>query len=249
VTRRGATALLGLVLAGCTSPAPVVSPSSSGASPAPASASASASPLGSPPPQPTPSTAGCEPALATHVQEAAGQVAGYRYQASGWVYQEVLGSDPQAPPTTERVDSAADGAFQAPDRSERRVTRGGIGPGEDHTITIGADLFVEGSAGWDRLPGAADPAQANLLAGLIADAGPTWTARPTANGDCRLVARAPLADGRGVRQTSLVAPGGGSLPERLDLKVTDAIDLLGNRNDVQLRYLFDYAAVAIEPPV
>jgi hypothetical protein len=255
IGRRAPFLILGLaLLLGCTaqtpSPAPglataaLPSPSVTG----PPDPNATVSPDRSP--SPAPQTGACSGQRAERVREAVDDVEAYRYRALGFVFQPVFDPDPLATPATERVATAIDGAYQAPDRASLSHSGGGSGPGTEATVTIGRDLYVETEDGWVKLPDAADPSLANVLAGLLEDAGGGWQGETTVAGGCRLVATRALPGGSGERQTVIFVDLGEALPSRLELDVTGAIGRNGETNDLGLIYTFTYdPAPSIEPPI
>lgn len=244
---------LALLLGGCAAqtPSPAVatevvrSPRATG-SPAP---NATLSPDRSPDTA-TPHDGPCSAQLADQVRTAADGVEAYSYRVLGFVFQPVFDPDPLATPATERVETAVEGAYQAPDRASLDPAGDGSAPGTEATVTIGRDLYVETADGWVKLPDAADPDLANVLAGLIEDAGGGWLSETTVDGGCRLVARRELPGGSGQRQTVIYVDPREALPSRLELDVTGAVGRNGETNDVGLIYTFTYdPAPTIEPPI
>ena len=251
IGRRAPFLILGLalLLGGCAAQAPSPtagpSPSTSG-SPA---TSATDSPTGSPDTSSTPAGA-CTRFLAELVRDAVEGVDGYTYQAVGFVFQPVFDPDPLATPATERVETAFDGAYEAPDRASLSHSGEASGPGSEASVSIGRDLYVETVDGWVKLPDAADPALANVLAGLLEDARGGWSGEAAVDGSCRLVARRELPGGSGERRTVLILEPGATLPARLELDVTGAVGRNGETNDLGLVYTFTYdPAPSIEPPI
>jgi hypothetical protein len=101
-----------------------------------------------------------------------------------------------------------------------------------------------------KLPDAADPDLANVLAGLLEDTGGGWLGERTVDGSCRLVAQGELPGGSGERRTVIFVDLGEALPSRLELDVTGAVGRNGEINDLSLVYLFRYdPAPTIEPPI
>jgi hypothetical protein len=247
---------LGLLLGGCAAPA-VPSPTPGMATPALPSPSVSGSPgpnatrnRDRSPGTATPGTGACSGQLAERVRAAVDGVEAYSYAAQGFVFQPVFDPDPLATPATERVETAFEGAYRAPDRASLSHTGGGSAPGTEATVTIGRDLYVETAEGWVKLPDAADPDLANVLAGLLEDAGGGWQGQPTVDGGCRLIARRPLPGRSGERETVILVDPAEALPSRLELDVTGAVGRNGEANDLGLVFLFRYdPALTIEPPI
>jgi len=199
---------------------------------------------------PLPHEGPCSAQLANRVRVAVDSVEAYSYRVAGFVFQPVFDPDPLATPATERVPTALEGAYQAPDRASLSHSGGGSAPGTEATIAIGRDLYVETEDGWVKLPDAADPRLANVLAGLLEDAGGGWRGETTAGGSCRLVGKRALPGGSGERQTVIFPDPRTALPSRLELDVTGAIGRNGETNDLGLVYLFRYdPALTIEPPI
>jgi hypothetical protein len=256
IGRRAPFLVLGLALflGGCAAPAipspevateAVPSPNASGS---PAS-NATESPEGSPATTATLTGGPCPGQVAEQVRSAVDDVEAYSYRALGFVFQPVFDPDPLATPATERVETAFEGAYQAPDRASLSHSGGGSAPGTEATVTIGRDLYVETADGWVKLPDAADPDLANVLAGLLEDAGGSWLGETTVDGGCRLVAKRALPGGSGERQTVIFVDPGEALPSRLELDVTGAVGRNGETNDLGLVYLFRYdRTLTIEPP-
>lgn len=257
IGRRAPSLILGLalLLGGCAAqtPSPTLGLATS-AFPSPSATSPSAPndtarPDRSPGTAATPETGDCAAPLAERVRGAVDGVEAYSYEAQGFVFQPVFDPDPLATPATERVETAFKGAYQAPDRASLSP-KGGSGPGTEATVTIGRDLYVETADGWVKLPDAADPDLANVLVGLLEDAGGGWLGETAADGSCRLVARQELAGGSGERRTMMVLEPGEALPARLELEVIGAIGRNGETNDLGLIYSFTYdQALTIEPPI
>ena len=255
IGRRAPFLILGLALflAGCAAqPSPevateVVYPSPPRSAPN-TMATATLSPDGSP--SPLPQDGPCSAQLAERVRAAVDSVEAYSYRVAGFVFQPVFDPDPLATPATERVETAFEGAYRAPDRASLSHTGGGSAPGTEATVTIGRDLYVETADGWVKLPDAADPDLANVLAGLLEDAGGGWQGQPTVDDGCRLIARRPLPGGSGERETVILVDPAKALPSRLELDVTGAVGRNGEANDLGLVYLFRYdPALTIEPPI
>jgi hypothetical protein len=255
IGRRAPFLILGLALflAGCAAqPSPevateVVYPSPPGSAPN-TTATATLRPDGSP--SPLPQEGPCSAQLVERVRAAVDSVEAYSYRVAGFVFQPVFDPDPLATPATERVPTALEGAYQAPDRSSLSHSGVGSRPGAEATVSIGRDLYVETEDGWVKLPDAADPRLANVLAGLLEDAGSGWQGETTAGGSCRLVARRALPGGSGERQTVIFPDPRTALPSRLEVDVTGAIGRNGETNDLGLVYLFRYdPSLTIEPPI
>jgi hypothetical protein len=256
IGRRAPFLILGLalLLGGCAAqtPSPTAGlatepvPSPASGSPAP---NATASPDRSPGTA-TPQAGPCSGQLTERVRAAVDGVEAYSYRALGFVFQPVFDPDPLATPATERVEVGFEGAYQAPDRASLSHSGGGSAPGSEATVTIGRDLYVETTDGWVKLPDAADPDLANVLAGLLEDAGSGWLGETTVSGGCRFVARRALPGGSGERQTVMFVDSREPLPSRLELDVTGAVGRNGETNDLGLVYLFRYdPALTIEPPI
>jgi hypothetical protein len=254
IGRRAPLLILGLalLLGGCAAQTPSPTPGSSVPSPAASgspAASATNRPSGSPNTSSTPADA-CTGPLAELVRDAVDAVEGYTYHAQGFVFQPVFDPDPLATPATERVETTFEGAYEAPDRASLSHSGSASGPGTEATVTIGRDLYVETADGWVKLPDAADPDLANVLAGLLEDAGGGWLGETAVDGSCRLVARRELPGGSGERRTVLVLEPGATLPARLESEVIGAIGRNGETNDLGLIYTFTYEpAPSIEPPI
>lgn len=252
IGRRAPSLILGLalILGGCAAQAPSPTPGSSLPSPG-ASGSAAAGPTGSPRASPSATPAGdCTGQRAELVRDAVEDVEGYSYRAQGFVFQPVFDPDPLATPANERMETAFDGAYEAPDRASLSQSGVASGLGTEATVTIGRDLYVETVDGWVKLPDAADPALANVLAGLLEDARGGWLGESAPDGDCRLVARQEFPAGSGVRQTVIYVDPEEALPYRLELEVTGAVGRNGETNDLGLIYTFTYdPAPSIEPPI
>jgi len=252
--RRAPLLILGLafLLSGCAAQIPSPTPGSSVPSPAGSgspAASVANSPTGSPNTSVTPAGE-CTGQRAELVREAVDDVEGYSYRTQGFIFQPVFDPDPLATPATERVETAFEGAYQAPDRASLRHSGGASGPGTETTVTIGRDLYVETTDGWVKLPDAADPDLANVLAGLFEDAGGGWLGETAADGSCHLVSRRGLPGGNGERRTVIVLEPGAALPARLEMEVVGAIGRNGETNDLGLVYTFTYdPAPGIDPPI
>jgi hypothetical protein len=243
---------LALLLGGCAAqtPSPTVGVSRS-AIPSPgATGSPTASPDRSPGSTATQQPGDCNGQLAELVRDAVEGVEAYSYRAQGFVFQPVFDPDPLATPATERIETAFEGAYQAPDRASLRHSGAASGLGTEATVTIGRDLYVETTDGWVKLPDAADPDLANVLAGLLEDAGGGWLGETAVDGSCRLVAQRDLPGGSGERRTVVVLEPGEALPASLELEVVGAIGRNGETNDLGLVYSFTYdPASSIEPPI
>ncbi|MBA3777933.1 MAG: hypothetical protein H0X16_01255 [Chloroflexi bacterium] len=213
-----------------------------------ASAQSSATPI---------SLGGCTVEAVELVSAAVDQVPSYRYDASGFTYADVFSPDPNEPPATERQETAFDGAYQAPDRSLRRVSEGSAGPEPEETIAIGQDLWIRGPQGWQELPDAAQPRLANALGALLEDVAGDWQVGPETDlqasqaveDACILQASSPTPGEGGVREVTLVVDPATALPQAVRVELRNVKDPLGNLHDSKIDYLFDYAEpVTIEPP-
>jgi hypothetical protein len=255
IGRRAPFLILGLalLLGGCAAQAPSPTAGRSAVPSPGASGSPAASPTGSPTESPGTSataTGDCTGQRAELVRDAVEDVKGYNYRAHGFVDQPVFDPDPLATPATERVSAAFDGAYEAPDRASLSHRGDASGPGMEATVTVGRDLYVETTDGWVKLPDAADPGLANVLAGLLEDAGGGWEAETAEGGGCRLVAIRELPGGVGARRTVIVVLPREALPVQLGVEVTGAIGRSGESNDLGLVYSFTYEpAPSIEPPI
>ncbi|HEV8516572.1 MAG TPA: hypothetical protein VGQ47_02900 [Candidatus Limnocylindrales bacterium] len=197
---------------------------------------------------------GCRAELAADVIDALRSARGYRYRSEGFVYREVFDPDRLATPSTERVAVAFEGAYAAPDRSLLRYLDGAPELEPEETRQIGRDLWLKTVEGWQELPDAAEPERANLLAGIVADAGEGWTVddreRSGAPGGpaCFLVARVPLP-GEGERSVLVGVDPKAPFPSIVQVTVTDAFDPAGSRHDSDLTYLIAAdASESIEQP-
>jgi hypothetical protein len=239
------------MLTGCAAqgiPSPSGNPATG--SPPAASATGSASPSG-------PAFVTCrESNPNTTMLSALERVPGYAFSASGFVYVADFTSDPNSPPKTRRAPSQFEGAFIAPDRAWTRYRTATTTDEPEESISIGRDLWIRGSEGWERLPNATDPAIANELAAVVRDAGPGWqnvsgAGAPSVPGDgCLFRNRASVTSGgKGYREVAVRADPLTGLPSAVRVVVKDALDPFGNRHDTDLLYRVRYGRVpAIEPP-
>ena len=192
------------------------------------------------------------------VLDAVDDVRGYEYPASGFSYEEVPLFGTDARPVTARVETRFEGAYAAPDRSMTRYRQGAPGGLADESRAIGRDLWIRAESGWERLPGAAEPGQANVVERLLVDAPLRWSAVPAADRNaaslpgtgCVFRSRSPLARGtRGYRETLVRVDPATALPVSLRVEVRDAFDPFGNRHDSRLLYRVRYdPSVRIDPP-
>ncbi len=209
-------------------------------------------------PSTTPPTAlgSCDEASIAPVVRALERVPAYVFSADGFVYAEVFGRDPNAPPRTSRISTAFEGAYVAPDRGRIRYTKGEVAQGvPEMSVAIGRDLWIRTVEGWQHLPGSVDPRDANRVRLLLMDAGPGWEslaagtpARVPGSG-CLFRARVPLDRGRGYRETTVRVDPARALPTALRVVVRDAFDPFRNRHDSDLLYRVRYdSQIRIEPP-
>ena len=237
-----------LLATGCT-PSPPTTPTGTPAATSPPGTAATTAAVG---------FASCDQANANSlVLDALAAAPAYSVTAAGFTYVQDLPSDPNSAPTTRRARFALDARYVAPDRVQQRETVSAPGSEPAESIAIGADLWVRTPDGWDALPGAANPANANLIAAIVRDAGPGWedmTTRPEAadlpGAGCAFRVRADVGTGgTGSRELTVRADRQTGRPIAVRLVVRDAFDPFRNRHDMNVLYRVSYENVAaIDPP-